>query len=158
LAPRKQPRQARARVTRDAILVGAERLLGREGPEALTTNRIADEAGVSVGSVYQYFPNKQAIIAALVDVYVSRFFEFFAAALEASHDLPLETVGDTLARGLLELYRANVRAHLPLYKQISMLDLERVLQRQLARYVGVVRGFLVGRRDIDLRGVDADVA
>ena len=63
LAPRKRPRQQRSQTTVDAVLTAAEMLLQRGGP--FTTNHIAQRAGVSVGSLYQYFPNKQSIVAAL---------------------------------------------------------------------------------------------
>ncbi len=65
--PRKTPVQERSRVTVDVILEAVARILTREGPNAVSTNRIAEVAGVSVGSVYQYFPNKNAIVDALVE-------------------------------------------------------------------------------------------
>ncbi|MDF2232478.1 helix-turn-helix domain containing protein [Albimonas sp. CAU 1670] len=63
--PRKTPRQARARATAEALVEAAARILEGEGRGALTTNRIAERAGASVGSLYQYFPNREAIVAAL---------------------------------------------------------------------------------------------
>src|SRR5215475_1815858 len=62
---RRRPVQRRARQTVDAILDAVVRVLKREGVRAVTTNRIAEVAGVSIGSVYQYFPDKQAIFVAL---------------------------------------------------------------------------------------------
>lgn len=70
LAPRKEPSQARSRDTRDRILRAAARVFARHGYAAGTTNRIADEAGVSVGSLYQYFPNKDAILLQLAMAHV----------------------------------------------------------------------------------------
>ena len=58
-------RQARAQATVDAILGAARRLLVRGGREALSTNKVAERAGVSIGSLYQYFPDKEAILAEL---------------------------------------------------------------------------------------------
>jgi AcrR family transcriptional regulator len=66
LAPRKTPVQRRAVETRDRILDAAARVFSRHGYAAGTTNRIAEEAGLSVGSLYQYFPNKDAILVELV--------------------------------------------------------------------------------------------
>jgi AcrR family transcriptional regulator len=63
---RKHPRQARAKATVDCLLIAAQRILAKEGIAAFTTNRVAVVAGVSVGSLYQYFPNKKAIAAALL--------------------------------------------------------------------------------------------
>lgn len=62
---RRTPRQPRAEATVDAILAAAFQLLEQGGIEALTTNHIAERAGVSVGTLYQYFKGKQAILAAL---------------------------------------------------------------------------------------------
>jgi len=64
-AIRRRPTQLRARQTVEAILDAVLRVLKREGAGAITTNRIAEVAGVSIGSLYQYFPDKQAIFAAL---------------------------------------------------------------------------------------------
>lgn len=64
-APRKQPSQERSRFTVDAILEAAADILVREGFARLTTNRIADRAGVNIASLYQYFPGKEAIVAEL---------------------------------------------------------------------------------------------
>ena len=64
--PRKQPLQARSRETYAAILEATARILEAEGLEAANTNAIAERAGVSVGSLYQYFPVKAAIFAELI--------------------------------------------------------------------------------------------
>jgi AcrR family transcriptional regulator len=66
LEPRKLPKQARSEATVDAILEAAAQIFERQGYAAGTTNRIAERAGVSIGSLYQYFPNKDAILVALV--------------------------------------------------------------------------------------------
>ena len=60
--PRKSAQQERSRQTVDALLEAAARILKKEGPTAFTTNRIAEVAGVGIGSLYQYFPNKLAIL------------------------------------------------------------------------------------------------
>src|ERR1700722_5740940 len=62
---RRQPKQRRALQTVEAVLDAVVRILKREGVEAVTTNHIAEVAGVSIGSVYQYFPDKRAIFVAL---------------------------------------------------------------------------------------------
>jgi Transcriptional regulator len=66
LAPRKLPKQERSEATVEAVLQAAAQIFERHGYAAGTTNRIADRAGVSIGSLYQYFPNKDAILVALV--------------------------------------------------------------------------------------------
>ena len=67
---RREPKQQRSRQTVEAVLEAVQRVLKRHGAEAITTNRIAEAAGVSIGSLYQYFPDKQAIFTALYDRHV----------------------------------------------------------------------------------------
>jgi len=62
IQPRKRPRQVRSQQTNEAILRAAARVLKEEGPAAFNTNRVAEVAGVSVGSLYQYYPNKAALL------------------------------------------------------------------------------------------------
>lgn len=66
IRPRKQPRQVRAELTRQRILTAAAHVFGEYGYAAGTTNRIAERAGISIGSLYQYFPNKDAILVELL--------------------------------------------------------------------------------------------
>jgi AcrR family transcriptional regulator len=61
---RRSPRQARSRATYDAILEAASQILERDGPRAFNTNAVAERAGVSVGTLYQYFPDKEAVLLA----------------------------------------------------------------------------------------------
>lgn len=68
-APRKRPRQLRSKQTVDVVLEAAAQMFDREGL-ATTTNRIAERAGISIGSLYQYFPNKQALLYALAQRHV----------------------------------------------------------------------------------------
>jgi len=83
---RRQPRQARSRDTVDALLEAAARVFRREGWRA-TTNRIAAEAGVSVGSLYEYFPNKQALLTALAERHLIVAERGVAAALDETQSL-----------------------------------------------------------------------
>lgn len=76
--PRKFPRQARAKATTDAIVEASTQLLLEQGYDRFTTARAAERAGVSVGSLYQYFPNKAALAAAVID----RCCEQFIVALD----------------------------------------------------------------------------
>jgi AcrR family transcriptional regulator len=78
--PRKSPRQARAKATVDAIVEATTQILQAEGFDHFTTARVAERAGVSVGSLYQYFPNKAALASAVVE----RCCETFAAAFEGA--------------------------------------------------------------------------
>jgi AcrR family transcriptional regulator len=79
---RKKPQQARSQATIDVILHAAAHILGRRGWRGLTTNAVADAAGVSIGSLYQYFPNKLALVEAVR----GRHFDEVLAVLNAAAD------------------------------------------------------------------------
>ena len=87
--PRKKPAQARSRATVEAILEAATRILRDQGLAGLTTNRVAERAGVSVGSLYQYFPGKEALLAALIEREASADLEALRGLFEGSDALPL---------------------------------------------------------------------
>jgi AcrR family transcriptional regulator len=72
ITPRKRPTQARAQATFDALVEACARLLPELGYERLTTNAISERAGVGIGSLYEYFPGKDAIIAQVVERLVER--------------------------------------------------------------------------------------
>lgn len=66
LAPRRRPKQGRSRDTVEAILTASQQILLRNGLNGFNTNVVAERAGISIGSLYQFFPGKEAILAALV--------------------------------------------------------------------------------------------
>ncbi len=79
--PRKTPKQARSRATVDAIVEAAARILEAQGGEGFSTNAVAERAGVSIGSLYQYFPTKDALIGALIVRETAQLVEDAEAAL-----------------------------------------------------------------------------
>jgi len=106
LTPRKTPRQQRSRETVEAILEAAAQLFQRHGYAATTTNKIAERAGVSIGSLYQYFPNKDAILAALADHHLRDTAEEVIRTLAAARRRA------ALPGLLAELIRQVAAAHL----------------------------------------------
>lgn len=101
---RRNPTQPRARRTVEAILDAVVWILKRKEPESLTTNHIAETAGVSIGSLYQYFPGKNAIFAALHQRHIDQIDRVIQTALLLHADSPL----DDLIRALVD---AMVDAH-----------------------------------------------
>lgn len=86
--PRKLPRQARSVKTVTWILDAAIRILDKESLEAFNTNRVAEVAGVSIGSVYQYFPNKDALMVALIEKVQGELATEISFAIERSKNEP----------------------------------------------------------------------
>jgi AcrR family transcriptional regulator len=103
--PRKSASQKRSRVTVETLLDATARVLTRQGYDRASTNRIAATAGVSVGSLYQYFPNKEALVAALVARHNREMLQLLRDALREMASRDLATV-------MRELVRAMVDAHL----------------------------------------------
>jgi AcrR family transcriptional regulator len=100
-APRKLPRQARSQATFTAIVDACSRVLANSSYEALTTNRISERAGVSIGTLYEYFPNREAIVAALVDAACRRLVARMERAVEEASRLPrFEGVEHLLTSGV----------------------------------------------------------
>lgn len=106
---RRSPRQARSQATVAVILDAAARVLGQRGWSGLTTNHVAQVAGVSVGSLYQYFPHKQALVEAVK----RRHFEVVLAALRDASDtaLPLDTRVRLLVEGMIAAHEAPPGLH-----------------------------------------------
>ncbi|MES2099551.1 MAG: TetR/AcrR family transcriptional regulator [Pseudomonadota bacterium] len=124
LSPRKSPRQSRSAVTVTAILDATARILVERGYAATSTNAVAERAGVSVGSLYQYFPNKDALIAALHTRHAEQMRRVIEAALARAMDVNLDDALAGLIEGAVEAHRVDA-------------DLHRVLEQQLAG-LGVV--------------------
>lgn len=95
--PRKAPRQERSQATVEAILAATARVLVRDGFEHASTNRIAAVAGVSVGSLYQYFPNKQALVRALYDRLLADAERVRPEALRDDDGAPRASLDDVIA-------------------------------------------------------------
>jgi AcrR family transcriptional regulator len=102
LRPRKQPRQARSAAMVELILSAAARVLASESLAGFNTNRVADIAGISVGSLYQYFPNKSALVAALIERHQEAVCHAVETCVSDHVDTSLETVIDALAELLIQ--------------------------------------------------------
>jgi len=111
LNPRKQPIQNRSKVTVDAILLAATQVFEAHGYAAGTTNRIASQAGVSIGTLYQYFPSKEAIAVALLERHITdtdhRLHEWVGHMVVERHGL-CEALHDYVA-GMLEIHTRQPR-------------------------------------------------
>lgn len=103
-ARRKGPQQKRAKLTVDSIMSAALELIGRDGFHTLTTTRIAERAGVGVGSLYEYFPNREAILLALYEDASAKAAAQGRELIASILDLPLEKALPKAMRGLIRIY------------------------------------------------------
>lgn len=109
LEPRKTPRQRRSRQTRDRILLAAARVFAEQGYAAATTDRIAADAQLSIGSLYQYYGNKDAILLALAREHIAESARVIDTALDS--DATLEAWLAGLADAVYELHARNPKLH-----------------------------------------------
>jgi AcrR family transcriptional regulator len=130
MIPRRRPRQARAQATVDAIIQATARVLIEDGYDRASTNRIAQAAGVSIGSLYQYFPSKEALVAALVETHVDRMMEVVARILgNDSEPSDLRHSADVLVTALIAAYRVDPKLHHVLCQEVPKIgDLRRIYE------------------------------
>jgi AcrR family transcriptional regulator len=154
VSPRKTPRQARSQETVDVILRATAHILVSEGYEGTSTNRVAEVAGVSVGSLYQYFPGKEALVAALVEKHQAEVF----AALNPEPTLltlPLEQVARELIEAMLRAHAVNPALHKVLLEVAPRLGKH---PHQLRDQGLALVGALLELHKRDMRPMDKDIA
>ncbi len=133
LKPRKTPAQSRSRVTVDAIFEATIQVLLSGGLAGLTTTRVAERAGVSVGTMYQYFPNKQALVFALNE----RYLNSLAERVEATCARVAGRSASEMVAALIDTYwtAKTERAELTraLYRSMAELDNDALVHAFAAR-------------------------
>lgn len=155
--PRKQASQTRSRVMVDALVEATARILVCDGFDKASTNRIADVAGASIGSLYQYFPSKEALVAAVIDRHDSQIMRRVRTALSDIAAQPIERAVRSLVAVAVDAHRINPKLRRVLREQvphIGRLENVEVLNRE---GYALFRGYLESRRD-ELRVRDLDLA
>lgn len=155
--PRKQALQQRSRVTVEALIEATARVLVRDGFDKASTNRIAERAGVSVGSLYQYFPGKEALVAAVIERHSEQLMQLVRGALARAATLPLEQAVHTLVAAAVEAHRIDPALHRVLAEQLprtGRLENAEVLNGETYT---LFRAYLEAHRD-EFRPVDLELA
>jgi AcrR family transcriptional regulator len=145
LRPRKRPSQTRSQETVRAILTAAARVFAAQGYAGATTNRIADAAGVSIGSLYEYFPNKDALLMALMEAHIAEGDAILARAGAAARaaGLPLDAVVRRFVEAMIEFHARDRRLHRVLFEEAPQPpSIRRRLAEAEQRIAAVVTGFL----------------
>jgi len=156
-SPRKHASQARSRATVDALVEATARILIREGFDGASTNRIAEVAGVSVGSLYQYFPGKEALVAAVIDRHNQDLMRVVRTTLAEVAALPIERAVRRMVATAIEAHRIDPKLHRILAEQIPRTGRLRHIEAFNREYYVLVRAYLEAHRD-ELRTVDLELA
>jgi AcrR family transcriptional regulator len=106
---RKEPRQARSRATVDAIVQAGARVLGDQGWAGFTTNKVAEVAGVSIGSLYQYFPDKLSLIEAVRSHHFEDVLRVIRKAMD--RDRPVRQFAEALVDGMIDAHLEHPALH-----------------------------------------------
>ena len=155
--PRKLASQERSRATVDALIAATARILVREGFDRASTNHIADLAGVSIGSLYQYFPSKESLVAAVFDRHNQQLMRVVRSALAEVATLPLEEAVRKLVAIAIKAHRLDPKLHRVLAEQIPRTGrLEHVEVFNRENYA-LFRAYLESHSD-ELRTVDTGLA
>src|SRR5262249_40494675 len=114
--------QARSKDLVEAILAATSRVLVDEGYEKMTTTRVATVAGVSVGSLYQYFPSKEALVAALIDDHIAKMLAILTEAAATLYDAPLDQAIRALVRSILLAHAVDPELHAVLTRNFARVE------------------------------------
>jgi AcrR family transcriptional regulator len=155
--PRKTAVQARSRATVDALIEGTARILVKEGFDKASTNRIAEAAGVSVGSLYQYFPSKEALVVAVIERHRSAIAQAVRGELAVAIDLPVAQGVRALVAAAVKGHRVDPALHRVLAEQVPRVGRLEKTQAFDRSNFALFRSFLERHED-ELRVDDIDLA
>jgi AcrR family transcriptional regulator len=144
---RKAPSQARSKVLVESLLQATARILMREGWDALTTNRVAREAGVSIGSLYQYFPNKDALVRRLVEHWADSLADRLVALGPELRDQPVSTCVSRVVQAALEATRDDAALNRAVLLQLPRIGALEFFERLNRRVSDVMAEWIAYRRD-----------
>ena len=155
--PRKSASQERSRATVDALVEATARILVKEGFDKASTNRIAEVAGVSVGSLYQYFPGKEALVTAVSERHKLQIMQTVRGELAEVLALPVEEGVRKIVGLAVKAHRVDPKLHRVLAEQIPRVGKLEQLETFNRENYTLFRTYLEGRRD-ELRVDDLDLA
>ncbi|WP_283808891.1 TetR/AcrR family transcriptional regulator [Lujinxingia vulgaris] len=145
--PRKEPVQERSRALVEALIEATARILQEDGIEALTTNRVAEVAGTSIGSLYQYFPNKEALLAALVERELARDMELVRAVVAGGRGMTLREVMAQVCERLVAQNRRRGELHRVILPRIDEVHRGELVQREREGLGAYFRALVEAHRD-----------
>lgn len=157
IKPRKQASQARSRATVAALVEATARVLVRDGYDQASTNRIAEVAGVSIGSLYQYFPSKEALVVAVIERHRREIMRVVRRAMADVETLPIKPAVRRLVAAAVDGHRVNPQLHRVLAEHTPHLAGAPNLEAFNAEAHALFQAFLDRHRE-ELRPVDTALA
>ena len=145
LEPRKLPVQARSTASVDAILEATIQVLLSVGKERLTTTRVASRAGVSVGTLYQYFPNKSALLQAALKRHLTEVTDAVELVCEEQKGRTFRQMAIALITAFLQAKMRDAKTSVALYSVSSDVDGARILKQMQARSDKAIVSMLASR-------------
>lgn len=155
--PRKQAAQARSRATVDALVEATARILVKDGFDKASTNRIAAKAGVSVGSLYQYFPSKEALVVAVMERHSSELMALARDALDEAAMLPVAQAVRRLVTTAVHAHGVDPKLHRVLAEQIPRTGRLANTERFNSEIYDMFFAYLEAHRE-ELRPLDLELA
>lgn len=156
-SPRKEASQSRSRATVEALVEATARILVRDGFDRASTNRIALEAGVSVGSLYQYYPTKEALVVAVIDRHNRDIMRVVRAAIAQVAGQPIEVGVRGLVAAAITAHRVDPKLHCVLAEQVPRTGALAHIEAFNRQNFAIFRAYLEDHRD-EVRAVDLDLA
>src|SRR5262245_3537301 len=155
--PRKMASQARSRLTVEALVEATARILVQEGYDRASTNKIAAVAGVSIGTLYQYFPSKEALVEAVIERHTQELSHVGLSALLKVAACPIETALRELVAAAIDAHRVDPKLHRVLAEQVPRTGRFENIEAVERNALPLLRAYLEAHRsEIDI--VDLDLA
>lgn len=147
IKPRKIATQVRSRATVDSLVEATARILVKEGFDKASTNRIAELAGVSIGSLYQYFPSKEALVAAVIERHQQEIMQMVRGELAQAMTEPLDRAVRRFVAAAVKAHRLDPPLHRVLAEQIPRVGKLEKLETFNRENFSLFRSFLESARD-----------
>ncbi|TMV69569.1 TetR/AcrR family transcriptional regulator [Thioclava sp. BHET1] len=146
-SPRKTPRQARSAATYETILAATLEVLLSAGSARLTTTQVAEKAGVSVGTMYQYFPNKQSLLFAVLEQHLDKVVTSIETTCRAHRGATIAIMSDALVEAYLSVKTESVEVSRAIAGLMTELDVTEVLSAVSMRMQKAASGLLASAAD-----------
>jgi len=147
LSARKKPQQQRSQATIDTIFEATIQVLLANGFDKTTTIQIANRAGVSIGSLYQYFPNKRALLAAIVKRHVGGVVDVTIDACKSVHGKTIQEMCATMMSAFVDAKTRKPEVSRALYLPAAAVNGDAIVKEEASRCAQAVHDMIITASD-----------